>query len=487
VGERQSLYECRELFSTIGHYVFHGNATQFVERGLNFQVNFRDAADQSEVLSDTNTRNLTLEFGLGQFYDAPAQIAPPPLVAVSVTRQDRIVTCEYLTHGDPRVRTWEGLTISIDGQEYDFTALGEACQLLANTLYIGPFRNAINIGAGPNYFDLQIGQTFIQTWNSYKAGPNRALRDAALRLQETLRDIFGFRDLQIDASPDGQRLLIAINGRSYPANDVGAGMTQFILVMATAAMRRPSLILVDEPELNLHPALQLDFLATLASYAEVGIMYATHSMGLAKASASARYLFRKVEEGKSQVREMETVSRLVDYLDGLTFSGFNELGFRKILLIEGATDFKAIQQLLKKYEDKVGIVLLPLGGATLIRANVDEELQEIKRITDDVVALIDSEHTAAGAALDPSRQGFVDACARNGIPCHVLDLRALENYWTEEAVTAVKGAGYRALGPYELLRDIAPNWPKGENWQMAREMTREALDTTDLGAFLAGL
>jgi hypothetical protein len=56
---------------------------------------------------------------------------------------------------------------------------------------------------------------------------------------------------------------------------VGAGLTPFILVLATATTRRPSSLPIDEPELSLHPSQQLDFATTLTSWARAGVLFAT--------------------------------------------------------------------------------------------------------------------------------------------------------------------------------------------------------------------
>ena len=39
---------------------------------------------------------------------------------------------------------------------------------LSNTLYIGPFRNALNAGAKTDYLDIQIGQSFITQFRDLK-------------------------------------------------------------------------------------------------------------------------------------------------------------------------------------------------------------------------------------------------------------------------------------------------------------------------------
>src|SRR5579862_1189449 len=101
-------------------------------------------------------------------------------------------------------------------------------------------------------------------------------------------------------------------------------------VLVNAANRRPALILIDEPELNLHPALQLDFLTSLTCYAECGVLFATHSIGLARASAEAIYATKRWGQGESEVTEYGTMPRLSEFLGELSFSGHQELGFNRI-------------------------------------------------------------------------------------------------------------------------------------------------------------
>ena len=56
------------------------------------------------------------------------------------------------------------------------------------------------------------------------------------------------------------------------------------------------------------------------------------------------------------------------------------------------------------------------------------------------------------------------------------------------AVQRVRGSGCRALGPYEALKELGPvGWSKSDNWRIAKEMTPDDLEGTDLGNFLARL
>jgi hypothetical protein len=277
-----------------------------------------------------------------------------------------------------------------------------------------------------------------------------------------------------------------IDGRVFRLDELGSGLSQFILVLGNVAAKNPAYILIDEPELNLHPILQVAFLTTLGSYAQNGVVFATHSIGLARAAHSI-YACRRIKQGESKMSLYERMPRLSEFLGELSFGGYRELGFDKVLLVEGLNDVTTLQQFLRLYGRDHSILVLHLGGAALINAGREAELAEIMRISADISALIDSELEAAEAELSPDRQAFVENCTKLRIKCKVLDRRAIENYFTDRAVKKIKGDKYRALAPFERLGQITPAWAKQENWRIAREMSLEELNGTDLGAFLASL
>lgn len=369
----------------------------------------------------------------------------------------------------------------------EFDPFFKACDALQRALYVGPFRNAINVGTRQDYFDIQVGQSFVQSWRTYKTGPTRSQNEAAWRLSEDISRVFEFERLEINPSPDDQTLQIFVNGKSYVLNEIGSGLTQFVLVLANAAIKRPTYILIDEPELNLHPSLQIDFLTTIASYAECGVFFATHSMGLARAGAEKVYAVRRLTQSESEVAPLESLPRLSDFVGELGFSGYKELGFERILLVEGPTEVRTMQQFLRLLKKEHRIVIVPLGGDSLINGDRELELQELKRISPQITAIIDSERKAADARLSAGRQAFQEICRGIDVPCYVLERRATENYLSDAAVKRVKGAKYQALSEFEKLEETPLSWSKSENWRIAREMDIKDIQGTDLLRYLESL
>lgn len=477
------FYEFRSLFQG----ATNPNAIIGALRGQGQALNLSGVYDPAEIFSNQNDRDLQIQL------DLVGERGTPLRPVITVGRHTGYWVME-IYWGDRLLPTTEretvldGTMLTVGGQSIcDLAPLIYTLKQLGSSLYFAAFRNIINVGSNDNYYDIQTGQAFVRKWRSLKTGPQRKQSETAYTVTKDIERIFGFDDLQIDPSEDDQTLHLFVNGSARKLPEIGAGIAQFIIVLVTAAIVRPALILIDEPEQNLHPALQLDFLTSLASYAGDSVLFATHSVGLAQAAADRVYSVRRLAEGESEVTSYESTPRLSQFLGELSFSSYKELGFDQVLLVEGRTDVKTIQQFLRLYGKNHQVVLLPLGGSDMINESSEVELQELKRITPNISAVIDSERPEADAALEHSRAAFLKLCGSVGINCRVLDRRAIENYLSDSAVKAAKGEKYRALGPYEARKDVSPVWSKSENWRIAREMTLEDLEGTDLGQFLAAL
>ncbi|WP_168218127.1 ATP-dependent nuclease [Streptomyces lasalocidi] len=402
---------------------------------------------------------------------------------------DQLVVSAYFLRQDVEfhleLRRLSGAKIEALSRK-QFMSLRTAMATLHGAMYIGPFRNAIHVGGNKSYYDIQTGDSFISTFRTYKSGADPAANEAIHEMTEDLRRIFGFERLEINPADDTLQLII--DGRSHRLSEMGAGFAHFVVVMVNVLVHRPNVLLIDEPELNLHASLQLDFLQTLARYTRHGVVFATHSLGLARTAADKIYTLAKPLGGTSRVQPYEDNQDLVTLLGQLSFDSRPEMGFSKVLLVEGKTEVRALMQLLRIYGKEHEVLMVPLHGADLIRGDSQQELIDLLRIGKDVRYLIDSERTTAEEPLAAERQKFIDLCQRLEIPGSVLERRALENYFPERAVKRVFGEAAVALGPYDKLAKMpGAVWRKTENWRVAAEMRREELDGTDLGTFLQNL
>jgi len=190
--------------------------------------------------------------------------------------------------------------------------------------------------------------------------------------------------------------------------------------------------------------------------------------------------------GNSTIRPYDGTRDVVTLLGQLSFDGRPDLGYSKVLLVEGKTELRALMEFLRFYKKEHQVLMIPLHGTDMINGDVEHELASLLRIDGDVQYLIDSERDSENAPLGKSRQAFVDLCHRLGVSGHVLKRRALENYFTDAAVKLEFGSVAAGLGPYDK-KGAAQNWPKANNWRAAVQMSKSDIDGTDLGEFLERL
>jgi ABC-type cobalamin/Fe3+-siderophores transport system ATPase subunit len=477
------FYEFQNLFQTLANP--EGPLAQALKSSHAFS--FQGLRHSEDVFCNHNHAGVEIE--------VLTSLSPKFGLRLTVPRAQNVFLAAFVNHAevyryqanDP-VRMNHGKLYHGENVVADFSSIFEAFATLGDTLYIGSFRNPINVGAQSAYFGLRVGDDFVKAWKDFKMGNEPKKREAAIRVTDDIKRLFNYRSLEINPSYDDRDLQVVVNGKSQWLSEMGSGLAQFILVLVNAAIRKPSFALIDEPETSLHPPLQLDFLTSLADHTQHGVIFATHSYGLARAAADRIYGVRGDQEAGSTVTIFDALPHLATFVGELSLSSYKELGFEKILLVEGPTDVRTVQQFLRFYKKDHQIVLIPLGGSSMIHKDREAELAEMTRITPEVYVLIDSERASPNAPLSSERAGFVKACERAKVKnCHVLERRATENYLTEDAIKAVKKDEYRALGHYENLDDVSPHWGKAENWRIARQMSPADIEGTDLGDFLKSL
>jgi ABC-type branched-subunit amino acid transport system ATPase component len=474
------FYELRDLFASLG--APDGTYVHLLPPGQGYALGVRGAHDHLEVFRGLER---TLEIRLA-FPDAGPNECKTARLVANRGPQQPICTLQ-LVMGDGRSvkGPFAGVgptTLQGDASNpgsTDISVLVTAARQFANSVYIGAFRNAIHAGA-KDYYDLSIGTKFIELWHSWQVG---TIRQSYVIRQviEQIRQIFRLSSLSITQA--GETLHIDTESGPQKLGEMGAGLAQFIVTLGTIAIKQPDYVFIDEPELSLHPALQQEFLRAISSYTKVGVVFATHSIGLARALGQRVFVTRR-SGSVSLVGLLGNIRNLGEFLGEMSFSSYNELGFSRLLLVEGPTDVPVFQSWLRQLSKDHKVVVMHVGGSSTINGNAGQQLSEVTRITPNISAIVDSERTQPGA-LPKDRADFEAVCKTLNIDVHLTDRRSTESYFTDAAVKGLLGASASALGPYDKAQ--WPNWSKPYNAKIAEGMTKADLLATDVGVFLAAL
>jgi len=445
----------------------------------------------SAAFTDLNARPMVVQIQTESRHPHSAGLSEATSLELTLPRDEHAAPTLRLFAGGDEIPRDEFFDVSRSKQrsntDISLDAVAEANACLRDAVFVGAFRNALDAKPRSTYFGCEVGTALVSRWKHLKNTPDRASNSLATRVTDDIRSVFDFRSLDINPSPEDDTLVVYTNGRSFALSELGSGIAQFIVILVNAAVRRPSMLFLDEPELSLHPSLQANLVTTLGHYARGTVVFATHSLGLARTVAERIFVVRMKPDGSSVVVPYEDRSSLPVVLGEMGFGHYRAIGFKTVLAVEGPTEIKAVQQLLRLLRKDHEVLVMPLGGSAMINGKRGHEMAELRRVSDRVFALIDSERSSESAPLERAREEFRTACQVASVHCHVLERRSFENYLSESAVRTVMGEKYRALGPYERLKDVTPSWAKEDNWRIVREMALKDLDRTDLLKFLSEL
>lgn len=489
------LYEFRETLGSIG-VGFNG-----LLAGTARQLKAPKVADITELFWRHAAKSMELGFGLAATAEFPRQflrmaITQPGFQALATQfnhvkyaeAPNRQQSVEYSGRvGSIATRPHGVFHVSRDGEYVVGQTSGFArmFQDLSSSLYLPAARSAIAPGVGGVVFDVPIGEAFVEHLDNLRTGPNKAHSNATRAVIEEVGRLVGIRGLNFQRQHDSNRLHVDANGLPFRLDEVGTGIGHILYALATASTRKAQYILIDEPEMGLHPQLQVEFLMALHKHAGTGVVFATHSIGLARAIADRIYAVQQMPEGHSIVhrvdREPGPAERAGEQSRGL----YRELGYATTLLVEGPTDVTVFKRFLQKLELDRRVFVLQLGGRSLIKAGVESHLREVKAVCGNVIAVIDSEREADGGAPMKEHVGFQGACEEVDIPCHLTQLRATENYLTADAVQTAFGPDKSPLGKYQRLKGVEQQfWHKSDSCKAAEYMSRADIEATDVGEFL---
>lgn len=369
--------------------------------------------------------------------------------------------------------------IKVENAELSISRMMNVLAALGNSFYVPSNRYLVNLPGAMNG-DLPLGLQLIDQMAEAVTGASAASARSFKRIERNLESIFGLHDLSIRLQKGSQpRALIGDVARSLEG--MGAGFSHFLQLLFAIDRAKPAFVLIDEPENGLHPALQLSLTNALGSRASVGLIIATHSIGLARASANRIYV-AQYEEGETRVVELGQNPDTRQYLGEMSYSSVAAVGADHVLLVEGVSDIRAMRAFLDALGLGAKAVLLQLGGDGLASKKREKELQELKGLGVPVLSVVDSERTAANKQASSARRGFKATCEKFGWPVCLTSKRSFECYFPQYALDAVFGTGAHAT-----LGDFGKStWDKNENYRVAAAMSSEDIKTTDIGQFLIG-
>jgi len=224
----------------------------------------------------------------------------------------------------------------------------------------------------------------------------------------------------------------------------GSGLKHFIDILLKATISNAKVILLDEPEMGLHPELQRRFLTYLKNLAEekdIQIFMATHSPVLLNYADSISYY---------RVINSHGTRSVISVPDDAIQTLLSDMGIRPsdifnqdiCLLVEGASDvvfFEHIVRVLYAEDfEKVSIGIIQYGGSSadgIISGDIN---------VSNIVSAQKYTYWIRDRDAEPSKipssnsTKFKNALDRLSLGCHIWNRREIEYYYPEEVLIAAQ-------------------------------------------------
>ncbi|MGH8601340.1 MAG: DUF3696 domain-containing protein [Gammaproteobacteria bacterium] len=173
-------------------------------------------------------------------------------------------------------------------------AMDETEKFLSKIFYLGPLRMSPFRSYKISSHTSDVGPTGDTTPLALSYLHRRALKDTTKNKQHQTRYnnflswfamIFPGYEIAVEQSEDVVRLKVKTAGRVDSISDVGFGFSQVLPILVQAASMDPDhTLIIEQPELHLHPKAQVAFANFLTSASKVGVKFIieTHSEHILK-------------------------------------------------------------------------------------------------------------------------------------------------------------------------------------------------------------
>jgi len=231
-------------------------------------------------------------------------------------------------------------------------------------------RNIIDLVENRNYSEINALE-ILYAIKFYAHRSERGLSPKSYTdlLEEIKRYFPDIEDVQSDRTEqDIATLTYTEYGRRLDILYSGTGLKHFLDVLLKTTVSGAGIVLLDEPELGLHPDLQrrfVEYLARLATDKNIQFFLATHSQVLLNYSDSIAYY---------RITNTKGTRKLVSVDKSAASTLLHDLGLRPsdvlnqdvCILVEGATDIVFFEHIIRTlYADefqKIAIAVLQYGG-----------------------------------------------------------------------------------------------------------------------------
>lgn len=376
------------------------------------------------------------------------------------------------------------------GRKTHFLAAGRSSPL-------EPYRGAIN-GPDLTSSDAAVGHhSHRQLWWNFESVTGSLLvldsrADLRLKVEARLQQLFD-RSVGFSWSQSGLNLRISpmSGGPSYAANFEASGILHLVALLAAIHNNEIGALLIDEPEISLHPQHQAFLLEEMekvagdpADPARKLIVIATHSASLLPLRQVSELpfiaFFNSVSEPPAQVPPDASIlkrSKLASLVARLSTTHRMAVFAERVLLVEGVSDEIIATQLARRLDLRLlarNAQIVPITGKGEFgeAAKLFRLMKKQVAVLADLDALADDNSLVCHFSELPEATAVADQLGRKSLADLDADLRtALDTFITKHQTLV------------DVAADAYPDWSSKESSAAAKRRVTLARVLTDAASF----
>ncbi len=289
-------------------------------------------------------------------------------------------------------------------------------------------------------------------WNH--GARNAHMRPVKVALKEFIK-VALLQDFELHFEQDSESFSIEYaSGEIVDFESLGSGIKQIFSLGLAIASTQASIVLLDEPELNMHPTLLRKLLQLIFSNTTNQYIVATHSNVLLDALYDKKVFQVGWDVRLTWVKLCTATDDVRTILDNLGIKASEILQANGIVWVEGPSDRRYITRWLEfagcNLKEGTDFTFQYYGGKLLAHVTVDDDLEEFVNLLDvnrHAFIVMDSDWPNEGDwttnDLAPRKRRIIEECARKNIKVWVTKGREIENYipdsvWAEFQGEAVE-------------------------------------------------